>query len=349
MSHLVSVVVRHPVSIRKENVSVPRQEIIGSGFTGKVKGEVMEFFFTNDLTDRTDLVIDGQRVFDLDEPVDSHNWNTLKAYCMIHKDAAANIQLIDPQEETDRALAFSNKAFQVESYIRQNEDDLALLAKMYRRLIGLAAGLAPKTIFNALVSLSRTNPEAFLQGDKMLVENEDFEMLALLDVGIEKGVVLADTDGKIKKDRDTIYAKDIISAAFQLRTDSEYRVYLQRAVEGKLKTTPSGYEPIIEDSDYVKLASKVGVKAAEKIPVNDEFGISTANSGVSNAVSAEEIEQDLARFAQQGLLIKTGEKFSTRYVIPQISEQQFTRKEMISHLANNPAQYEHLRQMASVS
>jgi len=338
MSNIVSASLRQVNGLRKEAGGVLRQEIIGSGFTARLgSAEPRRCFFTSDGTDEVDLVIDNTIQFNLDNKIEAHNFKTLQLFCKMNPESTSHILLVNPQEIVDKELYFAEQSFKVQEYLRKHKNDETLLAQIYRRLIGLAAGLPSKTIFTKLDNLARTEPAKFMRGEEMIVETQDFELMALLDVAIEKGVVFKDTDGKIRKDRDTIYAKTQEEAAFQLRSDADFKVYLQRGIDPKYVKKVEAYEPKFEDSDFVSLFNEVG-KPLEARPLDDSAPID------DDAMMDIKIDE----FLEAQLIEKEGKGPMTKYFLPTISDERFTKKKLKEFFASNQPLYNGLKEQSLI-
>lgn len=341
--HIVTATIKPQSRLRQENVIPKRSRVFSSGFTGP--GGV-EFFFRDVRgSNEADLVIDDEKTFNLDNEVDRHNWDTLKVFCALNKDFAKDIQLIDQEEENNKSIQFADKVFKVESFLRENKSDYNLLSKLYRRIVGLAAGLTENTIFRTLLEKAKENPSLFLKTNKIIIENEGFEMLALLDVSIERGFMHRDLDKTIKKSDGTIYAPDIDKAAFQLKSDDALRVYLQRAIDGFAELSSAKDEPMIEDSDYVLLAEKVGMKHNKPANTADDF---TLNIQANLAAFDSEFGDSFKSFMEAKLIEKIGAGISTRYFFPEMDDKLMTKKEMMEHLRKNTSQYALLKKQAAV-
>jgi len=340
MSNIVSVSLRQVNSLRKEGGSTGRKEIIGSGFTARLGANVepKRCYFTSDGTDEVDLVIDNVLQFNLDNKVEAHNWKTLQLFCKMNPDTTKHLLMVNPQEVVDKELQFAEQSFEVQKFLRDHSTDDTLLAQIYRRLIGLAGGLPSKTIFTKLDSLARTEPAKFMRNGKLIVETPDFELMALLDVAVEKGVVLKDTDGKIRKDRDTIYAKSQEDAAFQLRTDVDFKVYLQRGIDPKYAVAAvESYEPKFEDSDFVKLMDEVG-KGIDAKPLDEQ--------GEKDDEEMMLIKFD--EFLEAGLMEKEGKGFQMKYLIPSISTEKYSKKDLMRFFQANEPLYNQLKEQSLV-
>lgn len=343
MPHIVTVSLSPTSSVRKMTSAPKLQEIISSGFSNIEQGGNDTFYFTRNLKDEVDLVIENTLTLDIDNPVDNHNYISLKMFKVLNPEMAKHIHLSDPMEEIAKANALSDKGFEVEKFLRENLNDDTLLAKIYRRLFGSASGITSQAMFKKLTDTARSEPQKFMYGDGLFTDMQSFELLALLDLAIEKGIIFKDVDGKIKKDKYTYYAKDINDAAFLLESDADFRIYLQRAVEGKVVVAKTdNYSPVLESSDYVELSKQINSKKA--IGKHDE--------DLSGRISIEsesdlEVEKTVASAIEQKLLLKSGEKMNTKYQLPNI-DGMFSRKELIAHMRKNPAQYLLLKQMVLI-
>jgi len=337
MSHLVTATIVAPTNLRREQTLANRKESIPSGFRGK---DNTIFSFTENGIDTVDLLIENTRIFNLDEPVDLKNWNTLKVYKMLYPELGKSVRLTDPQEETNKSRDFSNKVFKVETFLRENENDSTLLRKFYRRLIGLIDGGTDTAVFMALLDLCKTSPDKFLNRGNILVQNEEFEMLALMDIAIERGLMIRDHDKTIKTKAGKIYAADIEKAAFQLHSDGDTRVFLQRAIENRTETVNTAYEPIIEDSEYVKLAAQVGKKQEANVVAQTGFGFMND--------SDEQIYENIGKFTQAELLKREGFGVGMKWSLTDNPDKKFTKKGLIDFFRMNPSIYDLLNKSAII-
>lgn len=345
MSHIVTATIKPKSSLRVEKVIPRRSLTIGSGFSGPDKRRF--FFIDNQHTrEEIDLVIEDSKEFNLDDPTDKHNWKTLQAFCMINKDLSREIQLTDALAETEKAIKFADSVFEIEQFLRSKKHDAVLMSKLYRRLIGLASGLAEATIFRGLLELSKEHPQKFIRSGKIIADHEEFEMLALMDVSIERGFMIKDLDGAIKRSDGSMFATNINKAAFLLVQDDNTRSYLQRAVEDKIEKADEKYVFDIEDdSEYVFLAQEVGSSDGLSEGLLD---IKEEKEKKDTPDSSDEIDLNLTKFIKSGFVDKVGAGPSTRYVLSEISDQKFTRAELINHFVLNYAQYDNLKDMSSI-
>lgn len=332
---LVTASVRPSSAIRKEIHPVKRTQVISSGFSGKIEADkpARIFSFTSDGEDEVDLIIEGTKTFDLSDPVDRHNWDVLNVFCKINPYSAKSLSLYNPQEAVEAQIAKDREIFEVEKFLRDSEADEVLLGKLYRRVIGSGSGLSAKQIFNKLILTAKETPDKFMNGGKIVSDTQSFELMALLDIAIEKGIILKDTDGKIKKDRDTIYAKSQEDAAFQLKDDVDFRVYLQRGIDPKATGPQQPYEPKFEDSDFVKLASSLG----------KEVGTAVLD-GKSSMDDEDTIKLSIEDFKEAGLIQSEGKGFQMKYLMPNFSAEKYTKKDLIAFFQKNQPVYDQFKE-----
>lgn len=333
--NLVTASVKPSSAIRKEPFPPKRTQVISSGFSGKIEADkpARTFSFTSDGDDEVDLIIEGTKTFDLTDPVDKHNWDVLNVFCKLNPYSARSLSLYNPQEAVEAQIAKDKEVFAVEKFLRDNEQDEVLLGQLYRRIVGSANGLSAKQIFNKLISTAKENASRFMVSGKIVSLTQDFELMALLDIALEKGIIFKDTEGRIKKDRDNIYAKDQEDAAFQLKTDIDFKVYLQRGIDPKSTGKIQPYEPKFEDSDFVKLASSVGKEVDAKV---------LGDQGAGD--DEETIKVNIEDFREASLIQVEGKGPQTKYLIPTITAEKFTKKELVAFFQKNQPFYDQLKE-----
>ena len=301
---------------------------IPSGFSTKDGRQVS--FKDQQGQDIEELIIDSTTTFDLDKEFDSHNWNVLRLFCILNKTYGSQIVLTDLQAENKEAIERADKIFAVEDFIRSKKDDFVLLQKLYRRLHGYVEGISEAAIFRKLLEDAREITDKMLVDGKMIVDYEDFEFKAMVDLAIERGHMFREQDGTIKRHNGQIYAKDLDKAAHLLRTDDETRIYLQRSIEDVKPKATGAYKYLPEDSESVNLMSKI---------FGDGILTESKDDDDKKADSNDEIEINLSSFISAGLIEKTGSGPATRYIIGDL-DRQFTKKELVAYFVKNQSQYE---------
>jgi|GEM_PF-6250647 len=336
---LVTASIKQTSAIRKELYPPKRTQVISSGFSGKIEPDkpAREFSFTSDGDDVVDLIIEGTKTFDLSDPIDKHNWDVLNIFCALNPYSAKSLLLYNPQEAVERQITKDKQIFEVEKFLRDHEQDEILLGQLYRRVVGPATGLTAKQIFNKLINVAKEDSDKFMVGDKIVSLTQDFELMALLDIALEKGIVFKDSEGRIKKDRDTIYAKSQEDAAFQLKSDVDFKVYLQRGVDPKATGKQQPYEPKFEDSDFVKLASSLGKEVGTKTLDNQGLGD-----------DEDTIKVNIEDFKDASLIHVEGKGPQTKYLIPTITQEKFTKKELVAFFQKNQPFYDQLKESVQV-
>ena len=232
------------------------------GFREVVNGQPRNFMYLDESGKKSGLIIDGQRAFDLGNPIDEHNWNTLKVDLALHPDLANDIRLIDPNQEAEDEMKAAKKLKNLLDILMDHETDSEWLAKVYRRVLGMASGLTSKVLFRALWDKAKTEMDSFAANGKWLFDGEYFETESLLDLACERGIILRDTGDFYKKQDGSPLADGRAKAVFVLSSDPAYRNYVTQAVSTPmLDVAPS---PIwnVEDSDLLDLVNNVGAPVA---------------------------------------------------------------------------------------
>lgn len=340
MSHIVTATIQPIKKLRVERVAPKKELEVPSGFSTK---DGRPLGFKNPLGEELEaLIIKGTSTFDLDNPIDKHNWNTLKIFCMLNKEYGRDVLFIDKEDETSKMIEFADRVYEVETYLRDHKHDYVLMQKIYRRVKGLVEGMTEATVFRSLIDLAKAEPDLFIKNGQMIVDHQDFEMKALVDISIERGNLLSDHDGTIKNSDGTIYAKDHEKAAYQLKLDDKTRIYLQRALDQKKEVTSVKYNFEEEDSELAVLLGQVGMTGE---------GLLDENRMKSDEVimdSEDEIEINISAFVSAGFIERTGSGPATRYILVGISDFEFKKKELTAHFIKNYPQYDGLKQSVAV-
>lgn len=336
MAHPVTISVKSKAKLRREQVPTRRTEIICSDFRD---GDGQRYFFKDsDGSEMETLEINDVLTLDIDKPVDMWNWRIAKKFKALNPEDAEALEFIDQEEENDKSINFSDQVFKVESFIRENKEDSRLLAKIYRRLIGLIDGISDKAVFRSLLDLAREKPDKFLVGGEIISKREEFENMALIDIAIERGIMTRD-ESMIKLNG-KIYAQNQEKAAFLLNEDKETYFFLLRAMEGKTsRPQQTPYEAIIEGSDAIDYNEN-----ALNRPMGD------SNAAKEEVITEKQIADSITEFAKNGTIGRTGTNgVNTRYTLPEVAGKEFTKKELTEYFKKNLVQYKMYRSLSALA
>lgn len=342
---LVTARIKHLATLREEHVKTDSVLVLPGEFTvdHPEKGPV-RFKFKDPGTGLAleSMHIIGQMAFDLSKAVDRENWMTLQALLHTQPTIKALILLDDPEAEADKDIQKTKLMLVVSRVIEEHENDPEFLAQLYRRLIGVANGITNKQVYRGLMELATKEPEKFVSASgKMIFEDESFKMLSLIDVAIEKGFFVKDSEGFIKLKTGEPYATDIHKAAFRLKDDSKTLDALNYDISDAHVVKPSGYTPNIEDSDFMSLLNAVGEKVETDSGL-DNFGLDADLK--LEADIADKLPQLIDKNFIEEIKIQGG---NIRFVIPGLS-QKFKKEELSAYFKMNSDQFIDLVSQAGI-
>ncbi|MCE7039241.1 hypothetical protein [Dyadobacter sp. CY312] len=336
MSGLVTVTVGSEFPLRVMEAGSQNSVEFGSFVYPGKDGALEMKHFQDEMAQVAPLSINGLITFDKSNPIDQHNFAMLNLFLTQNPDWKKDISISDPEVEIEEELQLSAISFEVETFIRKNEKNIPLLAKLYRRIIGPVNGITEKYVFNTLTILAKTDPLKFKTKGDYVYEDRSFEVLSLIDSCVERGLMSIDLDGTVKRKDGKIYAENIDKAAFYLEGDHAERTTLERLVYDK-DPQPMKYVPSIETSNLAEFKTQTGSVAAQKF-----------DGSIDPDVLLAEIKTNIPKLVDEGFFERTGQGATTRYNFPGIPTPQFTKTELAEHFVKNPKQYEDFKERANL-
>ncbi|SOD80999.1 hypothetical protein [Spirosoma fluviale] len=279
----------NPLKIGYDTTGSP---VLGlDGWKEVIAGEPVFFKYLNDAGVPESFMIEGQRTFDLSNPIHKRNWNTLKADIKMHPDLASQIKLIDPQEDAENEMKAARRLKKLLDILMDHEADGNWLAKVYRLVIGTASGLTTQVLFRALWEKAKTEPDKF-GTTKWVFEGEYFETEALIALACERGVIIK--DGEFYKRADgSVFAESLAKARYFIDNDAAYKNFIQNAVSVKVEDKAPELSWTVEASDeLLELVNQVGEKS-ELIPVNADGSVDQSGDADKRQVELETLIETL--------------------------------------------------------
>lgn len=336
MSGIVTVSVGSPFPLRVEDAGYERSIELGAFAVANEKGVLELKHFKDEMDQDAPLQIRGVGLFEKSNPIHKHNLNMLQLFLDLNPELNKELFISDPEVEIEAEFRQSAMAFEVESYIRKNERNVPLLAKLHRRILGSVKGIIDKVVFNTLTTLAKNDPEKFVVKGKYVYEDKSFETLALIDSCVEKGLLSIDQDGTVKDKDGRIFAQDIDRAAFYLESNEPEMAMFQRLV-GDREPDQTRYVPTIETSSLVEIKTDSGNAAATNF-----------NGEANPEVLLAEIKGNIPKLVEEGFFERTGQGPTTRYNFPGIPTPVFTKSELADHFVKNMKQYEDFKLRANL-
>lgn len=347
-SQTVTASLRSTKPIRNYRVKIPLVENLPGSFEVKLSTGLKVFHFKDsDGRKANEFVIHGTKVFNLEDPIDKHNFNILSVWLTAFPDQSNEIVIVNPMEAAEKELLLQDIAFEIEGYIRKNKDNTEILGRLYRRLFKNASGIDKKIVYKTLREEARANPMRFKIGHKYIYEHEDFEIQSLIDKAREKGILTESEDGWLAFKEGTPLAESFEKAVFILKADVVKLDNLKYLIDSHdLKPQPI-FDNTIQEPDYVTLDkfSDFG-ESIEEHAVNADF---SSNEDDSQMELEAEISANIEKFIEKGFITKqvTGKK--VRYSLHGVPAIEFRKEELLGHYLKNPSQYQKTKEEVSLT
>jgi hypothetical protein len=342
---IVTAQVLNDHSLREEMVQNDSVKILPGEFTlPGANGEQVAFRFKNrDNSPAQDLAIVGLAQFDLTNPTDNHNLKVLRAFLIAFPEYTQFIKINDPEKEADRDIELAELSLELANKIKENESNKEWIVKLYRRLIGSAAGITDKQVYRALADIARKDPEQFkLASGKLLYEDESFDTIAKLDQAVEIGFFTRGADDTIRRRNGEIYADSFEKAVFRLSNDQESLDRLRMEVSGGVPAETK-YIPKIENSELVNLMSEIG----ESSQADGDLPDGSFDTNKKEEDFDATLEDKINKLIDLNFIEKTKAGRWDRFVLPGLPNK-FGMEELKAYLKMNRKQFEDLIKRANI-
>lgn len=306
-------------------------------FTQMVDGVPNRFFYKNEQGDKSVLQVEGQRVFNLENPIDAHNWDTLKIDMALHPELRDDLLMVDPNKDADDQLEMVKRRTKLIDILLDHEKDTEWLAKVYRMVVGMASGITAKVMLRTLVDKAQTELDAFGRS-KWLFDSENFETEAMLDLAVERGVLTVD-DGFYKKPDGSALASDRAKAVYMLNNDGALRAYITQALNVPLsvdRTPDTTWAPQVSD-DVAHLITKVGEKV-ESTPLRP-------NGSLDEQAVSKRDDQDLSDMVDKLIAGNIIMEVGMGLFLEEANQSFNNKDEVLGFLKTNPAVVETLKEL----
>ncbi len=255
--------------------------------TINVGGQVNTYSFVNKNKQPAAHIIDGQRVYDVDNEADAHNYAMLEFLKRMedldpdfdNPKILERLTLIDPDKAANEQLARDEKEMKLRNLLHDKQTDEEWLRKVYRRVIGLASGIPARAMHVALVNKAKAGVDAITgkygidyfstKSGKWVFEDEYFETQSLLDYAIESAVVVRDGENyKLKSDLTKVLAHDEATMLYNLQKDLPFAEHLRKLIaesSNETRSRPTNLQ--VEDSELIRQAR--GLASGTGSPANE--------------------------------------------------------------------------------
>jgi hypothetical protein len=255
-------------------------EHIPSEFSLMVKGERKRYFMRDrdgkPLSEREVFIIAGQRTFNLDDEVcDGPNFKMIRALVNIegYESLKSALRFIIPNEDAEAEIKKVQREVDLNNTLMAHATDADWLGKVYRRVVGLASGIAPRTLLAELLKKVKEDSRIFIGKDgKYIFQDDAFDTRALLDLAIEKRVILKDGDYYRTSD-DRVIAHDEAKAIYELQTNTNLRTWIELRV-GQEDIAPVRPEAVVPEFSEA-LLNGLG-ESMDDLPVDETGAIDEA-------------------------------------------------------------------------
>lgn len=236
------------------------------------RGELKVAFFKNadgkKLSEREQFLIVNQKSFDLDNPIDKHNWDVLKGILGLPEMASLkeSITLIEPAADAKRKLERERREQELIRMLFDKEKDTDFLARLYRHVVGMSDGITSGVMLSTLIDLAKTDLSKFMLKGKWVYETDDWEMRGLIDLCIERRIL--QRDGEFIKNADgTIIADSYEKAIYKIKVDDK----LRSNISSRLNDKPSGpaTDFAVENSEFLDALDGLS-ESVDQTPVNPD-------------------------------------------------------------------------------
>jgi len=314
------------------------------GFEHTVDGESRTFQFLNSSMEPDLLVIDTVREFNLSNKADAHNWTTLQIWNAIYgPEMSPKLILNDPYEASEKESKKAEQVFGIHQQLMAKKNDRDWLAKVYRRVLGVAAaGLTDAMAFSRLFETASATPEKFFVNGQLVFESAEFENMALIDLAIEKGALLKDAKGFIKQADGKIFANDYAEAVHLLNRDQELKAFVLRTINREPEPFKS-FETVKMSEDIAALIDQVGTKT-DTLKFNEDGSVASKTEEETEA----EIKTLVDTLIDKNLILKrSGEgNKGTSYRLEEFDENAWTTKsKIVQYFLMNKAERDRYQKM----
>lgn len=284
----------------------------------------------------TEMMITGDQHFDLNNPIDNHNWGVLQALNIAHP-GKIKIKLENPEEIADQVSEQFELALEIQTKLASMKTNTQWLIQVYRRIIGLSKGITGKIMYQQLMQKAHENPGSFLNRDGEFIYNDVmFELMTQLDNAIEIGFFTKDINGLVRRRSGEIYADAYDKALYRFESDLDTQNQLRFETSGESAPDSKRYVPVVENEALKNLLSEFSEEVPDA-PVNEDFSTDTESEEDKFYAS---IDKNFEELVQREFIEKVRQGNGYKYRIDGL--QKLGKQEMIMFLRLNKAKFDDL-------